>query len=82
MPVSTDDLLALLGLAETISCSCKKECLSNRCKCFKNSVFCTVLCKCTSCENDGNDAEKGILKRYKHPFRTLDLVYKYGSFVA
>ena len=30
MPIITDDLIALLGLVEISSCSCKKECRSNR----------------------------------------------------
>lgn len=55
-----DDLPALLALVETSSCGSKKKSVSNRCKCFKNNLVCTDLCKCTSCKNDGIDAEKDI----------------------
>ena len=56
-------LPALLALVEMSSCECKKECLSNKCKHFKNNLVCTDLCKYILCENDEKDiyyAEKDI----------------------
>ena len=57
------NLPALLALVEMSSCECKKECLSNKCKHFKNNLVCTDLCKYILCGNDGKDiyyAEKDI----------------------
>lgn len=59
--IVTDDLPALLAFVEKGSCGLKKKCVSNRCMSFKNSLFCTDLCKCTSRKNDGKKQKK-ILK--------------------
>jgi hypothetical protein len=52
--IMTDNLPAPLALIELSVCGCKSSCSSNRCKCFKNNLVCTDMCKCNSCENDGN----------------------------
>ena len=56
-PIMTDELPAPLALIELSVCGCKTTCNSNRCKCFKNKLNCTDMCKCTNCENDGVDNE-------------------------
>ena len=56
-PIMTDELPAPLALIELSVCGCKATCNSNRCKCFKNKLNCTDMCKCTNCENDGVDNE-------------------------
>ena len=52
----TKNLQALFALTEMSSCGCGKECLSNRCKYFKNDLGCTDLCKSMK--------EKRCRKRY------------------
>ncbi|KAH7823768.1 uncharacterized protein MONOS_1849 [Monocercomonoides exilis] len=36
-------------------CSCKGGCNSGRCKCFKNSLKCSVDCRCENCSNMGSN---------------------------
>ena len=55
VPTMTDELPAPLALIELSVCGCKTMCNSNRCKCFKNNLTCTDMCKCTNCENDDAD---------------------------
>ena len=40
------------ALVELFRCCCKTSCTSERCKCLKNSLGCTDLCKCTNCNNE------------------------------
>ena len=49
VPIMTDNLPAPLALIELSGC--KSKCTSNRCKCFKNNLICTDMCKCEPCEN-------------------------------
>ena len=58
--ITDNNLPAPLAFVEMISSSSKKECLSNKCRCFKNNPVCIDLCKRTLCKNDVNDAEKNI----------------------
>ena len=51
-PIMTDNLPAPSALIEMVSCSCKSNCLTNRCQCRKNGFICTDMCKCVNCEND------------------------------
>lgn len=37
---------------QTLSCSCRKGCKTNRCKCFSSSVPCNIQCKCCGCLNN------------------------------
>ena len=47
-------------LTEIMKCDCNKVECQQRCSCKKNHLKCTVLCKCTSCENrDVEGAEVG-----------------------
>lgn len=57
-PILTDNLPAPLALIELSVCGCKGDCSTNRCKCFKNNLICTDMCKCTSCVN--NDSSDNI----------------------
>ena len=54
VPIMTDDLPAPLALIELSVCKCKGSCVNRRCKCVKHNLVCTDMCKCKSCENDGN----------------------------
>lgn len=60
-PIMTDELPAPLALIELSVCSCTTKCSTNRCKCKKNNLQCTDMCKCVDCENDnmsdGSDKE-------------------------
>ena len=40
------------ALMELIRCCCKTLCTSQRCKCLKNNLRCSDLCKCTNCNNE------------------------------
>jgi hypothetical protein len=52
-PMMTDNLPAPLALIELIACGCNGDCGTQRCKCFKNNLVCTDMCKCTiECTND------------------------------
>ena len=55
----TDDLLAPTGSTEFSTCSCKTVSPTGRCKCKKNNLLCTEMCKCSdACENsDCNEKE-------------------------
>ena len=55
VPIMSDELPAPLALIEHSVCSCKTNCCSNRCKCYKNQLNCTDMCKCIDCENDDAD---------------------------
>ena len=55
--IMTDDLPAPLALIELSMCGCKTSCDTNRCKCYKNSLVCTEMCKCFDCKNDEDRAE-------------------------
>ena len=54
-PIMTDELPAPLALIELSVCGCKTKCTTRRCKCFKNKLPCTDMCKCVDCENDDGD---------------------------
>ena len=41
-------------LMKSLSCSCKKECKTKRCKCFSSNVSCNIRCKCDGCLNNLN----------------------------
>ena len=50
-PIMTDNLPAPLALIELSIYNCKGGCSTRRCKCFKNSLVCTDMCKCSACNN-------------------------------
>ena len=50
-PVMKDNLLATLALIELSICNCKGDCSTRRCKCFKNSLLWTDMCKCSAGNN-------------------------------
>ena len=48
----TDELPAPEATIELSVCSCSKtKCVSGRCKCHKNNLKCSDMCKCQNCEN-------------------------------
>ena len=62
-PILTDELPAPLSLIELSVCSCKTKFATNRCKCRKNALQCTDMCKCVDCENDdAHDASDNELE--------------------
>jgi hypothetical protein len=42
---------APVAVLELSRCSCKTSCKGNRCTCYKNSLPCTPLCKCTEIDS-------------------------------
>ena len=52
VPIMTDNLPAPIAMIELSMCSCKTNCNTMRCKCRKNYLLCTDMCKCIHCEND------------------------------
>ena len=46
------------SILEWVICKCKSGCKTKRCSCVKNSLECTELCQCNSCEN-GRECEGG-----------------------
>ena len=55
MPIMTDELPAPLALVELSFCSCKTNCDSNQCKCYKNELICSDMCKCVECYNNHDE---------------------------
>ena len=51
MPILTDELPAPLALTELSVCSCKTKCATNKCKCRKNVLQSTDICKSGDCKN-------------------------------
>ena len=45
MPAAPESLL------QSVNCSCKTGCTSQRCSCKRAGVVCTDVCQCNSCEN-------------------------------
>ena len=50
--IMKDELPVPTELMELSVCGCKTS-RTMRCKCIKNHLMCTDLCKCVSCKNDG-----------------------------
>ena len=46
------------SILECVICKCKSGCKTKRCSCVKNSLECTELSQCNSCEN-GRECEEG-----------------------
>ena len=38
------------SIMELISCGCKTGCQTDRCRCRKNELLCTEMCRCKNCE--------------------------------
>ena len=55
MPIMTDNLPAPMAMIELSVCGCKSNCQNKRCKCRKNCLPCTDMCKCIDCANTGED---------------------------
>ena len=56
--ILTDNLPPPLALIELSVCGCKSDCSTRRCKCLKNNLVCTDMCKCLeNCSNDGSNEE-------------------------
>ena len=55
-PITSEEKIAPESILNLNMCGCSKSnCCSGHCKCFKNKLTCTPLCKCTeNCENDDN----------------------------
>ena len=50
-PIMTDNLPAPIGLIELSVCNCESRCASKRCRCLKNNLVCTDMCKCQNYKN-------------------------------
>ena len=55
VPIMIYGLQIPLELMELSVCGSKKSFNTMRCKCIKNQLICTNLCKCVSCKNDGTE---------------------------
>ena len=54
-PIMTDNLPTPIALIELSMCKCQTGCKTKRCKCLKNDLVCTDMCKWKDCKNDGID---------------------------
>ena len=52
IPILTENLPAPLELIELSVCSCKSDCSTKRCKCNKNGLICTDMCRYLNCKNN------------------------------
>ena len=57
--VTTDGNLTILldpyFDGKSTSTSCKSDCSTKRCKCNKNGLICTDMCKCLNCKNNNDE---------------------------
>ena len=51
--IMTDQLPSPLALVELSACSCKTLCKNNHCNYHEYDLPCTDMCKCISCQNEG-----------------------------
>ena len=64
--IMEDELPAPIALVELSVCTCKTKCVGvekmwKRCKCRKNKLQCTDMCKCINCAND--DTQEQLMKK-------------------
>ena len=52
-----ENLPVPLELTELSVCSCKLDCSTKTCKCNKNGLICTDMCKCLNCKNNNNKSD-------------------------
>lgn len=51
----------ITNIRPLIGCSCKKSgCSGNLCKCRKNNLHCSTLCKCCNCTNKNAEEESQL----------------------
>ena len=46
------------SIMELISCGCKTGCQTDRCRCRKNELLCTEMCRCKDCVNTDIEFDK------------------------
>ena len=62
MPVCTRDVIAPEDLVELVSCNCKGNCATKRCKCHKSDEACTDFCGCSDeCVNSDMALPENVL---------------------
>jgi hypothetical protein len=64
VPIMTNNLPTLTALIELSVCGCKGDCSTKRCKCSKNELVCTDMCKCNGCTNNDDDLNCSIDEVY------------------
>lgn len=64
-PIMIDNLPAPLALTELCICNCKGNCSTRKCQCFKNSLLCTDMFKCSRC-NKSNTFKDDNLEIFEH----------------
>ena len=69
----TDELPAPLALNELSVCGCKSKCSTNRCKCYKNHLACTDMCKCCDCENNTEEHSADEIDNYSYDDDEYDI---------
>ena len=55
--ILTENLSAPLELIELSVCSCKSASSTKRCKCNKNGLTCSDMCKCLNCKNNKDESD-------------------------
>ena len=59
-PIMTTNMPVPQSIIELIACGCKSDCSTDRCRCHKNNLRCTEMCRCDKCENSENDGFEDI----------------------
>ena len=57
-PVMTTNPPAPDSIMELTSCGCKTGCQTDRCRCRKNELLYTEICRCKDCENTDIEFDK------------------------
>ena len=76
----TDDPPAPLSLVELSVCNNTTLWNNNCCKCFKNNLPCTDMCKCICCQNEGESENYKFDKKILIQFRRGRLPVKFMCF--
>ena len=68
----TDELPAPLALVELSLCNCATLCNNNHCKCYKNNLPCTDVCKSIGCQNEGESEKFEFDKNNEYDYAEED----------
>ena len=82
--IMKDNLAAPLSLIELSISNCKGGCNTQICKCFKNSLVYTDLCKCSACNNSDTigDNNQEIFEYNKSDIEDYTWHYLFDIFIV